>query len=305
MNKSKATIFNLLIITVLASSLSANEVEFYVNYSRKSSIEIQNDSIPVKNKKVKDKPENRKMTGSKGKITFESFDKNYERAMKYYKNQQWLSAARLFEELYPLSIGTPASDTILFSFADCYFQNHDYELSAFHYKEYTRRFPGTQRTQDAAYRCVEAIYNISPTYSLDQTETKYAIEEIVHFVQQYPYSNHVEKCNILLDEMRNKLAKKDFEVAKLYYNTENYDAAQIAIKNFLKEYPDSPLTPESMMLLVQNNYKYAKKSIKAKQRERYLDCLSAYDALRINYPDSPFVAQVKPIIDDVLKKTSK
>ena len=256
--------------------------------------------------KVKDKPEKRSASqGKKGKVTFETFDKSYEKAMKHYRQRQYLSAARLFEELYPLAIGTPAADTILFSFADCYYQNQDYQLAAFHFKDYARRFPNTSRTEDANFRCLEAIYNLSPYYSLDQFETRYAIEEINLFVQQYPYSSYMETCNKMLDELRDKLAKKDFEIVKLYYNTEKYEAAQVTTKNFLKDFSDSKYVPEILYILVQNNLKYAKKSVESKKRERFLDCLAAFDMLSLNFSDSPFLELAKPYYDEAKKNLDK
>ena len=91
----------------------------------------------------------KKKGGKSNKVTFETFDMNYAKALKYYENGQYLSAARLFEELYPLSLGTPAADTLLYLFADCYYKNKDYELAAFHFKDYARHYPGTDKAEEA------------------------------------------------------------------------------------------------------------------------------------------------------------
>jgi len=271
--------------------------------------QIATPSDTVKSKKTREKVDKRDAPqtkkGKKRKVTFETFDKNYERAMRHYRQQQYLSAARLFEELYPLAIGTPAADTILFAFADCYFQNHDFELAAFHFKDYTRRFPNTPRAEEAYFRCLQAIYNLSPNYSLDQFETRYAIEEINQFIRQYPYSQYMEACNNMLDELRNKLAKKDFEIVKLYYNTEKYEAAQIAARNFLKDFPESGYVPEVLYTLVQNNLRYAKKSVVSKKRERFLDCIAVFDMLTINFPESHFTELAKPYSDEAKKNLDK
>lgn len=257
-----------------------------------------------KKKKKKEKPENR-TAKLKGKVSFETFERNYERAMRYYQNQQYLSAARLFEELYPLSMGTRYADSILFTFADSYFQNGDFEMSAFHYKDYTRRFPGTERTEEAHFKCVKAIYNLSPYYSLDQFETTYAIEEIDIFIQSYPRSKYVTACNTMLDELREKLARKDFEIIKLYYNTDNYQAAQIAVKNFLKEYSYSVYAPEALYILTKNNLEYAKKSVSARQEERYRMCIEACEMLSQLYPESAFVPMAQSIIKDATQSIKK
>lgn len=265
-----------------------------------------NDTI-VKNKKEKKKKERleKRNTNPKKKITFETFERNYQRGMKFYQNDQYLSAARIFEELYPLSLGTPYADTILFTFAHCYYLNKDYEMAVFHYKDYTRRFPGTERTEEAHYMAVRSLYNLSPYYSLDQFETKYAIEEINSFIQIYPKSKYMEECNLMLDELRNKLAKKDFEILKLYYNTGQYPAVQISVKNFLKEYGYSLYAPEVMYILVKNNVEYAKKSIPSKQAERYQASLDAFESLNLNYPDSPFIEMAKPLVNEATKQLNR
>ena len=149
----------------------------------------------------------KKKSVKSSKVSFETFDMNYAKALKYYQNGQYLSAARLFEELYPLSLGTTTADTLLFLFADCYYKNKDYELAAFHFKDYARHYPGTDKAEEAHYMCVKSVFEISPVYSLDQSSTLYAIDEMDLFIKTYPYSKHVEECNQMLDVLRENLAQ--------------------------------------------------------------------------------------------------
>jgi outer membrane protein assembly factor BamD len=239
------------------------------------------------------------------KVSFETFDMNYAKALKYYENGQYLSAARIFEELYPLSLGTPIADTLLYLFADCYYQNKDYELAAFHFKDYAKHYPGTDKAEEAHYMCVKSVFEISPVYSLDQSSTLYAIDEMDLFIKTYPYSKHVEECNQMLDVLREKLAQKDFEIAKLYYNTDNYQAAQIAVKNFLKEYPNSKYAHEAVYILVKNNHEFAKKSVSSKKRERYQTCIDAFKIMQAQYPNSGFYSDAKKLADDALQQINK
>ena len=247
----------------------------------------------------------KKKKAKAGKISFETFDYNYARAVEYYEKHQYLSAARMFEELYPLSMGTAAADSILFMFSDCYYQNKDYEMASFHFKDYARRYPNSDRAELAHLMSIKAVYNISPYYALDQSETIYAIDEINVFISMYPNSPYMLECNEMLDVLRNKLAKKEFEVLKLYFNTENYRATQIAADNFQKSYAYSKYAPEAAYILVKNNYQYAKRSVDAKMRERFEECLSAYEALSINYPYSEFVAEGKKYADESKKQIEK
>lgn len=242
---------------------------------------------------------------SSKRVTFASFDQHYERALKYYNNKQWLSAAGLFEELYPLSLGTPRADTILFLFADSYYQNGDFNMAAFHYRDYVKRYPNTEHTEDAFFRCITAIYKTSPEYYLDQTNTNYAIEQITAFLQAYPNSTHVEECNTMLDDLQLKLARKDLEILKLYYNTDHYEACQVAAKNFFNKYAYSPLMPEAVYYLILNNYEFAKKSTERKKEGRLKTCLESCEKMRINYPESIYMKEVEKISQDVTKQLQK
>lgn len=252
------------------------------------------------------KPKGKKPKNSGGKkITFETFEENLNKARDYYNRQLYISAARIFEELYPLSMGTPYADTILFLFADCYYQNRDYEMAAFHYKEYANRYSSSPRAEEAHYRAIKAITKLSPHYSLDQTETYYAIEEINVFIRNYPNSSYMAECNALLDEMRDKLALKSFEVLKLYYNTENYKAAQITAQNFLKKYSSSPYADDAYAILVRNNYEFASKSVESKKVERYTACVDAFNSMKVNCPYSRLLPECQKIADEAAAKIKK
>lgn len=239
------------------------------------------------------------------RVSFETFDQNYARALKFYNNKQWLSAAGLFQDLYPLSLGTPRADTILFLFADSYYQNGDYNMAALHFRDYVRRYPNSDRTEDAFFRCIQAVYKTSPDYSLDQYNTEYAIEQIKAFLQAYPNNQHVEECNLMLDDLRLKLARKDLEIVKLYYVTDHYEACQIAAKNFFNEYSYSPLMPEAVYYLALNNLEYAKRSTERKKPERLLACLEACRKMSLNYPDSKYAKETEKIAQDVTKQLEK
>lgn len=247
----------------------------------------------------------KKKKGSDKKVTFETFDVNYAKAVKYYNNGQYLSAARIFEELYPLSMGTSQADTILFLFADCYYKNKDFEMAAFHFKDYAKRYPGTDKAEYAYYLCVKSVFEISPVYSLDQSSTLYAIDEMDMFIKNYPHSEYVEDCNKMLDILNEKLAKKDFEILKLYYNTDHFQAVQIAAKNFLKEHPSSAYASESVFILIKSNLEYAKKSVQSKKRERFQACVDAFDIMQANFQNSLYYADAKKLATEAKDQISK
>lgn len=303
MNKIRILKGKLLFTSILCIFAFSNLDANCINISKTSALfSIEQDQTPQDSiKNTKEKKKNKIKFGS-NKVNFETFYENYNKAVKYYKKGSYLSAAQLFEQLYPLSIGTKYGDSILFMFADCYFQNKDFQLAAFHFKDYSRRYPGTERAELAALNCVKALYYVSPPYDVDQSDTKYAIEEIKQYINQYPNSKYIEECNQILDELRNKLALKQFEVIKLYYNTGNYKATQIAVRNFMKEYSYSKYAPDALFLLVKSNYEFANKSVDSKKKERFLACAEAYDALKIQFPESNLLPEAKIMYENALNQ---
>lgn len=290
-----------MIIILLTASAGAYAADFQaICLTNPSGVVAVKDTVPQKGKTKEVKVYR---TGKK--VTFENFDQQYQRALRYYNNQQFLSAAGLFEDLYPLSLGTPRADTILYLFAHSYYMNGDYDMAAFHFRDYVRRYPNSEHTEDAFYYGTAAIYKTCPDYSLDQSNTEYAIEQIKTFIQAYPDNSHIEECNVMLDALRLKLARKDVEVLKLYYNTDHYEACQIAAKNFFNEYSYSPLMPEAIYYLVLNNLEYAKKSVERKKEERYKACLDACNRLLLNYGETKYTKEVEKIAQDVKKQLSK
>jgi outer membrane protein assembly factor BamD len=71
---------------------------------------------------------------------------------------------------------------------------------------------------------------------LDQENTLKAIESLQLFINLYPKSERVAEASKLIQNLRDKLEKKAFENAKLYfvtgaYDPSNYKSAIIAFKN--------------------------------------------------------------------------
>jgi outer membrane protein assembly factor BamD len=278
MKKIAQKYFIILIFLILClffgEATAATKGEILLNDNPSSLVEINEmtgsnpSSIDIKNKKKKSKAKK-----NRGKVNYDSFQQYYEKALKHYHNKAYLSAARIFEELYPLAIGTPLGDTILFFFADSYFQNHDYQMAAFHFKDYTRRYPGTEKTELAALNAIKSMYYTSPDYNLDQLITVMAIDEVNLFIINYPYSKYIDECNEILDALRDKLAIKEMEIIRMYYQTGHYEATQLMARNFFKSYSSSKFAPEVLSILIKNNFDFARKSVYQKKYHRYKDCI--------------------------------
>ncbi len=58
-------------------------------------------------------------------------------------------------------------------------------------------------------------------------------------MNNYPNSEYTDECNQLINELQNKIEKKEFEVAKQYYTIYDYRAAINSMDNFIAEFVGS------------------------------------------------------------------
>lgn len=236
---------------------------------------------------------------------YKTKEEKFEAAKMYYSKGSFLTASQLFEEIYPLYLGTDKGDSILFLFASSYYHNADYLVAAFYFNDFLRKYPQSLRAEDAAFYKAKAYYLNSPDYNLDQTDTYLAKENLEMFANYYPSGEYIAEVNVMLDSVRNKLALKDFSIASMYYRTSNYKSAQVAFQNLLRDYADSKYVEEALFVLVKNNYEYAMKSVDAKKLERFQMVIDAKNKLNVKFPTSSYLQEAKKISDEAEKRMTK
>jgi outer membrane protein assembly factor BamD len=199
----------------------------------------------------------------------------------------------LFNELSTVMKGTAKIQEVSFYYAYCNYSIGDNLMAAYLFRNYTINFPNSKHTEECAYMGAYCYYNEAPIYSLDATNTHKAIKELQSFIDRYPISARVEKCNKLIDELRAKLALKAFENAKQYYTTSNFKSAIIALDNVLIDFPSFNNREEVHFLIVKATYLLAINSISIKVKERLQATLEAYAHFQDNYPKSTYLKELE------------
>ena len=119
------------------------------------------------------------------------------------------------------------------------------------------------------------------------------------------YSKHIEECNRILDALRDKLAKKEMEMVRMYFQTGSFEAAQIMARNFLKSYASSKYAPEVLSILIRNNFDFARRSVEHKKYYRFKDVVDAFEILQTQYPESNFIAESRKLADEAALQMRK
>lgn len=210
----------------------------------------------------------------------------YAKAVGYYEAKDYYHALQLFDQITPFFKGTDKAEKIAYYYAYCYYNQDDYLMGNYHFKRFATAYPNSPFAEECAYMAAYCSYQESPRSSLDQTSTYDALKELQLFINKYPKSEKVAKANELMDELRNKLEKKDFDIGMLYYKMEDYKASIQIFKNLVKDYPDSQKREEVLFYILKSNYAFASKSIATKRKERFTATVEAYDDLAASFPKS-------------------
>ena len=214
------------------------------------------------------------------------FAAQYEAAMKYYNDNSYTRAIQLFENLIMHYHGKENAEDISWYYAMCLLHEEDYYSAGYQFKGFYKRFPYSERAEEALYMSATCKYNQSPEYYLDQKLTKEAISEYESFVDRYPGSIHIPEINSRLDELRDKLMQKDYDIAYSYYLTEQYNAAYVSLQAFLNNYPESSLREEAMFYLLASGYEYGINSTEEKMRDRLQQVVSDFDRFSASIRDT-------------------
>jgi len=219
----------------------------------------------------------------------------YNEAVKYYEKKDYFRAQSLFENLENIFKASDKADKILYYLGYCYYHQRDYIMASYYFKSVGNRYPLSPLREESDFMAAYCSYLDAPDYSLDQTYTYQAIDQMQAFINRYPKSDKIKQCNEIIDNLRAKLEKKAFEAAKLYYKTGYYKSAIIALKNSLQEFPDSRYREETLFLILKSSFIYAQNSIEEKKKERMAATINEYYAFVSEYPNSNFINEAKKI----------
>lgn len=233
--------------------------------------------------------------GTEKLLKSNDIDEKFEAAMKYYNDNSYSRAAQLFENLTLHYRGRDHAEDIAWYYGKCMMAEGDYYLAAYQFQTFAHRFPYSARAEEAAFLSAKCKYQESPEYSLDQTLTKEAVADFELFAEHYPNSNHLPEVNDCLDELRQKLMLKDYEIAYNYYVVESYHAAYVSLNNFLNLYPDSPKREEAMYYLIRSGYEYAINSREDKVKERLQLVVNDFDKFATTFKNSRYLSTCQSI----------
>ena len=228
-------------------------------------------------------------------------DAKYDAAFAYFNEGKYSKAASLFESLSMLTNGTERDDTVRYYWGLSNYKFKDYYTAETNFDQFIQSYPRSPFVSDATYLRIDCLYRSTLRYELDQTPTYKAINAISQYILEHPDTEHMQVCRDMLVELNERLDKKAYEGAKLYYKMEDYLASRVAFRNVLKEDADNVYRENILYYTAMSSYKYAHMSVQEKQKERYLAFVDDYYNFIGELPESKYRKE----LDAVYRKAQK
>ena len=225
--------------------------------------------------------------------------RKYAAADSLYQIGKYRKALKLFEQIVPSYRGKPQSERIMFMYANTFYNLGDYVLAGYQFERFETSYPKSDSVEVAAYRSAKSYYELSPRYSLDQADTYKALDKLQAYINEYPTTEYRDEANNLVKELREKLERKDFEIANQLLRISDYKPAIAAFENFISDHPGSKYRADAFYKRFEAAYKLAINSIPTLVEERLLTSKEYYQSFKKYYKDTELDVEAQKIMEDV------
>ncbi|KAA2217072.1 outer membrane protein assembly factor BamD [Maribacter flavus] len=240
----------------------------------------------------------------------EDLKAKYDLAEKFYDAKDFKRANRLLEQIAPKYVGKPQGERVMFFLANSYFERGDYNMAGYQFERFIKSYPKSDKITEASFLGAKSYYELSPTYSLDQTDTDKALLKLQNFINTYPESEFFDDANAMAQELTRKKEKKAFEILKQYNKLGefNYDMLKSAIAasdNFISDFPGSIYREDAYFVKVDALTHLAINSFESLQEERLSEAMEAYKMLMKQYPSTKYEKESAELLKRINNELQK
>lgn len=222
-----------------------------------------------------------------------------------YDKGKYDKAIRLYEQIAPVYKGKPNAERMFYLYSKSLYNTNQFYLAGYQFENFVATYPRSEKKEEAAFFAAECFYKLSPVYSLDQTDTNKALDKMQSFIDRYPESEYLPQANAYVKELREKLEKKAFEIAKQYNTISDYKGALKALENFLADYPGTPYKEQALYYRFDSAYKLAINSVDSKKEERLNYAKTTYANFVKHNGQSEYKEQADKMLADVEQELQK
>ncbi len=176
-------------------------------------------------------------------------EEQYELGQRYLKRGYYTKAIEQFNRIRNYYRDDPYSVKSELAIADVFFKKHEWDQARLAYEDFMRMHPRNPELDYVVYRIGLTLYKKAPRAAgRDQTWTRQAVNTWSGFEGRFPESEHQAEVQELLQECRERLAKKELVIAEFYESRAAWTAVLGRVDGLLRVYPTSEYVPDALEL---------------------------------------------------------
>jgi outer membrane protein assembly factor BamD len=183
--------------------------------------------------------------------------KRYDEARKHF---------RQIVERHPNSGQAPRARFLV---GEAFYREGEFDKAILEFESFLSFYPRHQIADLVQYRLAMSYYDQMKPIEQDQGLTVKALERFRRLIKEYPESRYATEALAKIDVCRGRIAQKELWVAAYYFNQGNPSAARQRLQQVLRDYPRTPVIPETLYLLAEVNF-YEGKNVEAAELLRRL-----------------------------------
>ena len=228
-----------------------------------------------------------------GRLRYDTPKEAYDKGMEHFGNGKYERAAQYFQGTFDFGRTHEWADDAQLQLARAYRANREYILSASEYSRFVEIYRSDPRVPTAEFERAMTYYERSPAYQLDQSDTERGIEVFNLYMKRYPTHDSLEVATQRVQQLREKLARKQFYAAQLYERRELYEAAALSFEVVFDKYPDTPWADDALLGAIRTYIAFGNQSIETRQAERLQKAVTHYQRLLQIFPDSDVLKEAE------------
>lgn len=206
-------------------------------------------------------------------------------AISLYEDEEYEEAVKEFESILLQYAGSSLIDDAQYYLALTRYQREEYIIAAYEFSKLIKNMPASSFVADAQFMLAECYYGLSPNYNLDQVYTKKAITEYQAFIDFFPLNERVHEAEQKINELNNKLALKNFTIAKIYEKMDYYTASMKYYDFVVETYHDTEYAPKALF----------RKIMLLMEREREDEALTNMKKFILLFPDDEEAESIRQL----------
>ena len=174
-----------------------------------------------------------------------SFEKRFDNAKLLFESGKYEKAKNQFQIIIENDKTSSLSLESYFLIGKSYIEIKDYEEALYHLNYFSMFSNEIVKVEEAQFLKSKCNFELTLDYKNDQTQTELAIKVIQEFLDNFPNTIYYSNANRMIIDLRDKLAKKNYEDGRLYLKIRKYDSALYYFDIVISEYYDSKYCDDS------------------------------------------------------------